>query len=76
MSEVALRGGPLDGTIRETYAQLKVVVEEDYGWRYKCGEKCYAFGFYDHRGSWHEPERDRVSEQDCPRCEGTEYGWF
>jgi hypothetical protein len=70
MSEVLLKGGPMDGrTMNIVGYGTKVALGHDYGWKFACGSPSFASGMYLRDGSWEDGERDKVLPDVCTDCE-------
>jgi hypothetical protein len=73
MSEVVLKGGPMEGrTMNIVGYGTKVALGHEYGWKFACGQSSYANGMYLPDGSWQDAERDVTLAEVCAQCE--EYG--
>jgi hypothetical protein len=73
MSEVVLKGGPMDGrTMAIVGYGTKVALGHEYGWTFACGAPSLASGMYLRDGLWQDAERDKVLGDVCVQCD--DYG--
>ena len=73
MSEVALKGGPMDGrTMNIIGYGTKVALGYEYGWTFSCGAPTIASGIYLSDGSWQDAERNKTLTYVCSQCD--DYG--
>jgi hypothetical protein len=73
MSEVLLKGGPMDGrTMNIMGYGTKVALGWEYGWTFACGAPAYASGMYLRDGSWQDSERNKKLSDVCVQCQ--DYG--
>jgi len=70
MSEVVLKGGPMDGRTMTIvgYGTKVALPAWEYGWTFRCGAPSGASGMYLRDGSWQDADRDVVLPYSCPEC--------
>ena len=70
MSEVLLKGGPMDGrTMNIIGYGTRVGLGTEYGWTFACGAPSLASGMYLRDGSWQDAELGKVLADVCSDCD-------